>query len=324
MGLLVDGKWVDQWYDTKSSGGRFVRKDAAFRSWVTRDGAPGPSGDGGFRAEAGRYHLYVAYACPWAHRTLIYRQLKGLTDAISVSFVHWFMGDEGWTFEPDPDGIVGDQIGDATRLFEVYLRARADHTGRVTVPVLWDMEQQTIVSNESSEIIRMFDEAFTDVSGKEPTMRPEALREQIDELNDRIYHTVNNGVYKSGFATTQEAYEEAVRPLFETLNDLDRRLANSRFLLGDTPTEADWRLFPTLLRFDPVYVGHFKCSLRRLSEYENLWPYTRDLFQTEGIAETINMEHTCKHYYQSHESINPTRIVPIEPEIDWFEPHGRG
>ncbi|WP_328705862.1 glutathione S-transferase family protein [Erythrobacter rubeus] len=242
---------------------------------------------------------------------------------ISVSIVHWFMGEEGWTFEEDEDGIVGDRLGDATRMYEIYLRANPEHTGRVTVPVLWDTKTQTIVSNESSEIIRMFNSAFDDIGAKPGDYYPEALREEIDEVNERIYHTLNNGVYKSGFATTQEAYEEAVNPLFDTLDWLEERLSTQRYLTGDTITEADWRLFPTLVRFDPVYVGHFKCDKRRIADYPNLSNYLRDLYQQPGIAGTINMEHSRKHYYASHESINPHRIVSIGPDQDLSAPHDR-
>ena len=323
MGLLVDGVWRDQWYDTKKSGGRFVRSEAQFRNWITPDGAPGPSGEGGFKAEPGRYHLYASYACPWVHRVLIYRSLKGLEDMIDVSFVHWFMGDKGWTFEADAEGVVGDRLLGLKYAYEVYLKADPNYSGRVTVPILWDKEKQTIASNESSEIIRMLNSAFDAVGAREGDYYPEALRAEINKLNERIYHTVNNGVYKSGFATTQEAYEEAVTPLFETLDMLEQRLATQRFLVGDQPTEADWRLFPTLLRFDPVYVGHFKCNMRRLIDYPNLWGYTRDLYQWPGIAETINLQHAKAHYYQSHESINPHRVIPVGPTIDFSAPHDR-
>ncbi|MEO0881997.1 MAG: glutathione S-transferase family protein [Pseudomonadota bacterium] len=323
MGLLVDGVWHDQWYDTKKSGGRFVRGESQFRNWITPDGAPGPSGAGGFKAEAGRYHLYASYACPWVHRTLIFRSLKGLEDLIDVSFVHWFMGDKGWAFEKDLDGIVGDCLHGFDYAYEIYVKADPDYSGRVTVPILWDKKLSTIVSNESSEIIRMLNSAFDDVGAKPGDYYPAAYRAEIDALNDRIYHTVNNGVYKSGFATTQSAYEEAVNPLFETLDMLEGRLQTSRFLLGDMPTEADWRLFPTLFRFDPVYVGHFKCNLRRLVDYPNLWAYTRDLYQWPGMSDTVNLSHAKDHYYQSHQTINPHRIVPIGPDVNFDDPHGR-
>jgi putative glutathione S-transferase len=270
MGLLVDGHWTDRWYDTSASGGRFQRQESGFRNWVTSDGAPGPSGEGGFKAEPGRYHLYVSLACPWAHRTLIFRALKGLEQAISLSVVHWLMGENGWTFDDGP-GVIPDPIGGAQRLYEVYLRSNATYTGRVTVPVLWDNERDVIVSNESSEIIRMMNSAFDHAGAAPGDFYPKELREQIDAVNARIYATVDNGVYRAGFATTQDAYEEAVQPLFETLDWLEKQLANSRYLCGKRLTEADWRLFTTLVRFDAVYVGHFKCNLRRLVDYENLW-----------------------------------------------------
>ncbi|MEM9114190.1 MAG: glutathione S-transferase family protein [Myxococcota bacterium] len=322
MGLLVDGQWKDKWYETKKSGGRFVRQDAKFRNWVTSDGAPGPSGEGGFEAEKGRYHLYVSYACPWAHRTLIYRSLKSLQDHVSLSVVHWFMGEQGWTFEEGP-GVVSDPINGARYIYNVYQAADPHFTGRCTVPILWDKKRSTIVSNESSEIIRRFNSAFDGVGARPGDYLPEAHREEIERLNARIYETVNNGVYRSGFATSQEAYEEAVVPLFETLDVLEERLGHSRFLCGSQPTEADWRLLPTLLRFDLVYYGHFKCNLRRIVDYENLWAYTRDLYQHAGVAETCNFEHAQRHYYQSHESVNPTRIVPKGPLLDFNQAHGR-
>ena len=320
MGLLVDGQWQDRWYDTRISKGRFVRKESQYRNWVTADGSPGPSGTGGFRAEAGRYHLYVSYACPWAHRTLILRAVKGLEDMISVSVVHWFMGEYGWTFE---DAEIPDTVNRAQFMHQVYTAANPDYTGRVTVPVLWDKHQGTIVSNESSEIIRMFNSAFDGVGAAAGDYYPEALREEIDTINERVYHTVNNGVYRSGFATTQEAYEEAVVPLFETLDWLEDRLSGQRYLAGSAITEADWRLVTTLFRFDPVYVGHFKCNLKRIADYPNLSAYTRDLYQQPGIAETVRLDHIKAHYYGSHESINPTRIVPQGPEIDYGAPHDR-
>ena len=322
MGLLVDGEWRDQWYDTKATGGRFKRDTSRFRNWITGDGRAGPSGASGFQAEAGRYHLYVSYACPWAHRTLIFRRLKGLEDMIPVSVVHWYMAENGWTFA-DGDGVVADPIHDADYMYQVYQAADSSYTGRVTVPVLWDRNKNTIVSNESADIIRMFNSAFDGIGATEGDYYPEDLREEIDEINARVYTTVNNGVYKAGFATTQEAYEEAVEPLFESLDWLDGRLSTQRYLLGDRITEADWRLFTTLLRFDPVYVGHFKCNRRRIVDYPNLWPYVRDLYQVPGVAETVHMDHIKAHYYGSHETINPTRIVPVGPDIDFSEPHGR-
>jgi putative glutathione S-transferase len=322
MGLLIDGQWHDRWYDTESTGGKFVRTDARFRNWVTADGSPGPTGEGGFAAAAGRYHLYVSYACPWAHRTLIFRRLKGLEEAIPVSVVHWYMAEDGWTFADGP-GVVPDPVHGAKLLREVYLAADDRYTGRVTVPILWDKERGTIVSNESSEIIRMFNSAFDGIGAREGDYFPEPLRAEIEAVNARVYDGVNNGVYKSGFATTQAAYEEAVTKLFETLDWLERRLESRRYLVGDRITEADWRLFTTLLRFDPVYVGHFKCNLRRLVDYPNLWSYTRDLYQQPGVAETVHMDHIKRHYYESHETINPTRVVPLGPEIDFTSPHGR-
>ena len=290
MGLLVDGEWRDQWYDTKATGGRFKRDTSRFRNWITGDGRAGPSGASGFQAEAGRYHLYVSYACPWAHRTLIFRKLKGLEDMIPVSVVHWYMAENGWTFA-DGDGVVADPIHDADYMYQVYQAADSSYTGRVTVPVLWDRHKNTIVSNESADIIRMFNSAFDGIGATEGDYYPEDLREEIDEINARVYTTVNNGVYKAGFATTQEAYEEAVEPLFESLDWLDGRLSTQRYLLGDRITEADWRLFTTLLRFDPVYVGHFKCNRRRIVDFEHLWPYVRDLYQVPGVAETVHMDH---------------------------------
>ena len=323
MGMLQDGKWVDQWYNTGSSKGRFVRKDSSFRNWITTDGSAGPSGKGGFKAEAGRYHLYISHACPWAHRALIFRKLKGLEDMISLSVVHWHMGEEGWTFEPG-EGVIADPINNAKLLHQVYTTAASDYSGRVTVPVLWDKQTGTMVSNESSEIIRMFNSAFDNISTTAGDYYPAALRKEIDEVNERIYHTLNNGVYKSGFATSQEAYEEAVVPLFETLDWLEERLANQRYLAGKNLTEADWRLFTTLVRFDPVYVGHFKCNLKRIFDYSNLWNYLCELYQHPGIAETVHMDHIKSHYYGSHETINPTRIVPMGPVINYDQPHDRG
>jgi putative glutathione S-transferase len=322
MGLLVNGQWQDRWYDTASTGGRFVRKDSAFRNWITADGAPGSSGRGGFKAEAGRYHLYVSLACPWAHRALIVRALKGLEEMISVSTVHWLMLEDGWTFADGP-GVVPDPINRAALLRQIYTAADSTYTGRVTVPVLWDKHQGTIVNNESSEIIRMLNSAFDDLGAKPGDFYPAPLRAQIDEINPRVYDTVNNGVYKAGFATTQSAYEEAVKPLFETLDWLDERLATRRFLVGDTFTEADIRLFTTLIRFDAVYVGHFKCNLRRIADYPNLSAYTRDIYQLPGVVSTVNFEHIKRHYYESHRGVNPTGIVPAGPVLDFAAPHDR-
>ena len=322
MGLLQDGRWVDSWYDTKSTQGRFVRSTAQFRNWITSDGSPGPSGIGGFKAEEGRYHLYVSLACPWAHRTLIFRSLKGLEKMISHSVVHWYMAENGWTFQIT-DGVLPDTVNNADFLHQVYTSAKPDYSGRVTVPVLWDKENSTIVSNESSEIIRMFNNAFTGIGANLEDFYPRELQQEIDEINTRVYETLNNGVYKSGFATTQQAYEEAIGPLFATLDWLDERLSNHRFLMGDQITEADWRLFTTLVRFDPVYVGHFKCNLRRIADFTNLSGYVRDLYQQPGIAATVNMEHIKNHYYASHETINPSRIVPVGPHTDFTLPHNR-
>lgn len=322
MGLLVNGKWQDRWYDTASTGGRFLRKGAAFRNWVTPDGAAGPSGVGGFKAEAGRYHLYVSLACPWAHRTLILRALKGLEGMIGVSVVHWLMHGEGWTFAEGP-GVVPDTVNDARLMHQVYTAADPDYTGRVTVPVLWDKKLATIVSNESSEIIRMFNRAFDGLGAKAGDYYPLALRPEIDEINARVYDTLNNGVYKAGFATTQAAYEEAVAPLFDTLDWLDARLATRRFLTGDRITEADIRLFTTLVRFDAVYVGHFKCNLRRIADYKHLAAYTRDIYQLPGIGQTVNLEHIKRHYYESHLSINPSGVVPAGPALDFSAPADR-
>lgn len=322
MGKLVDGHWVDQWYDTKSSGGRFERKASQFRNWITVDGAPGPTGDGDFGAEPGRYHLYVSYACPWAHRALIFRALKGLVDMVSVSVVHWHMAENGWEFRK-ADGATGDPIHNADFLHQVYTAADPHYTGRVTVPTLWDRKRGTIVSNESAEIIRMFNSAFDGVGARAGDYYPADLRGDIDAINARIYDTVNNGVYRAGFATSQDAYEEAVTALFATLDELEQRLGRNRYLTGDRLTEADWRLFTTLVRFDPVYVGHFKCNIRRLADYPNLWAYTRELYQIPGVAETVHMDHIKKHYYVSHDTINPTGVVPVGPDVDFLAPHGR-
>jgi putative glutathione S-transferase len=320
MGLLIDGQWHDQWYDTASTAGRFVRQDSAFRNWITPDGAPGPTGNGGFRAEPGRYHLYVSLACPWAHRTLILRMLKGLDSFIDISVVHWLMAEQGWTFADGP-GVIPDPVGGARYIHEIYTRADPTYSGRATVPVLWDKKTNTIVNNESAEILRMFNSAFDGVGAKAGDYYPAPLRAEIDTLNERIYRTVNNGVYRAGFATTQDAYEEAIGPLFETLDWLEQRLAARRFLAGDQLTEADWRLFTTLIRFDAVYVGHFKCNLRRITDYPNLWAYTRRLYQLPGIAQTVNFEHIKRHYYESHRKLNPSGIVPLGPVIDYAAPH---
>lgn len=322
MGLLVDGQWQDKWYDTKASEGRFEREDAGFRNWVTADGSAGPSGIGGFKAEPNRYHLYVSLACPWAHRTTIYRKLKGLEDMISLSIVHPFMGDKGWTFA-EGAGVIADPIVKADYLYEVYIAAKPDYTGRVTVPILWDKETNTIVSNESSEIIRMFNSAFDEVGATAINFLPTELLAEIDTVNEFVYSAVNNGVYKAGFATTEAAYKEAVITLFDALDTLEARLVDQRYLLGNTITEADWRLFTTLVRFDAVYVGHFKCNIRRIVDYPNLWGYLRDLYQVPGIAETVSIEHIKAHYYTSHANINPTRIIPVGPLLDFDTAHDR-
>ena len=323
MGLLVDGKWVDQWYDTKSTGGEFKRQASSFRNWVTRDGAPGPSGQGGFKAESGRYHLYVSYACPWAHRTLIFRALKGLEAHIDVSVVHPLMLDKGWTLAADHPGATGDLLLGKDYMHQVYTQAVPDVTTRVTVPVLWDKETGGIVSNESAEIIRMFNEAFDGITGNDLDFYPQDLRAEIDAVNAPIYENVNNGVYRAGFATSQDAYDSAVKALFAELDRLEDRLSAQRYLTGERITEADWRLFTTLVRFDPVYVGHFKCNIRRLVDYPNLWAFTRELYQWPGVAETVSMDHIRYHYHASHETVNPHRIVPAGPVLDFTQPHGR-
>ena len=318
MGRLVEGKWETR-RDKVTVGGRFVRADTQFRNWVTVDGSPGPSGEDGFKAEPERYHLYVSLACPWAHRTLIFRKLKKLTDAISVSVVEPHMLAEGWEFnETWPDHLHGKQ-----RLHEIYAMANPKYSGRASVPVLWDKERQTIVSNESSEIIRMLNSAFNDFGDASLDFYPEPLRLEIDALNAVIYDNVNNGVYKAGFAQTQEAYEEAFRALFNTLDELEERLDGQRFLIGDPLTEADWRLFTTLIRFDAVYYVHFKCNRRRIADYPNLWGYLRDLFQMPGVKDTVDIDHIKQHYYYSHERINPTRIVPLGPLLIIDAPHDR-
>jgi glutathionyl-hydroquinone reductase len=322
MGVLVDGVWHDRWYDTRRTGGRFMRADARFRNWITADGVPGPSGEGGFKAEPNRYHLYVALACPWANRTLIFRALKGLEGMIGLSATHWLMAENGWTFAAGED-VVPDTVNGASCIHQLYTKADPRYSGRATVPVLWDKRRATIVSNESSEIIRMFNSAFDGIGARTGDYYPEHLQAEIDGINARVYDTVNNGVYKSGFATSQEAYEATVVPLFATLDWLEERLRDRRFLMGAEPTEADWRLFTTLIRFDPVYVGHFKCNIRRLIDYRNLFAYTRDLYQWPGVRATVNFGHIKRHYYMSHTAINPTGIVPVGPAIDFEAPPGR-
>jgi putative glutathione S-transferase len=324
MGLLIDGEWHDRWYDTDSTGGKFQRDTSKFRNWITPDGAPGPSGEGGFAAESGRYHLYVSLACPWAHRTLIFRALKGLEDHIDVSVVHPDMLSDGWEFRTDYSGATGDRLYGLPFARDLYTMAQPDASGRVTVPILWDTQRETIVSNESAEIIRMFNSAFDGITGNTNDYWPQDLRDAIEPLNARIYDTVNNGVYKSGFATTQEAYEAAVTPLFDSLDWLEERLGQNRYLMGDRLTEADWRLFTTLIRFDAVYHGHFKCNRARIVDYPTLWGYLRELYQWPGVAETVDFDHITRHYYYSHDTINPHRIVPIGPTLDLMSDHGRG
>jgi len=306
----------------KTVKGEFVRSESSFRNWVTKDGSAGPTGEGGFAAEPGRYHLYVSYACPWAHRTLIFRTLKGLEDVISVSVVHPLMPTESWVFGKYP-GATEDHINQSHYLYENYLKADPGFNGLVTVPVLWDKKQQTIVNNESSEIIRMLNSSFDAFGNADVDFYPEALREQIDEINDPVYNNVNNGVYRAGFAQTQEAYDRAFDRLFNTMDELEEKLSRQRYLVGNQITEADWRLFTTLVRFDAVYYNHFKTNKKRLLEYPNLWAYTRELYQIPGVAETVNMDHIKYHYFASHRSINPTGIVPKGPEIDFLQPHGR-
>ena len=316
MGLLVDGQWVDQWYDTKKTGGRFVRTEAQFRNWITADGSAGPTGQAGYKAEADRYHLYVSLACPWASRTLMIRTLKGLEDMISISVVHPLMLEHGWTFE-EGEGVIGDPIFHARYLHEVYTAVKPDYTGRVTVPVLFDKKTKTIVNNESSEIIRMLNTAFDDLGAKPGNYVPDQWLEEIDTVNDFVYHRINNGVYKAGFATKQEVYEEEVTSLFAALDQMEERLAGQDYLVGNRLTEADIRLFTTLVRFDAVYFGHFKCNLKPLTAYPKLWAYTKRIYQLPGMAQTVNFDHIKRHYYGSHKTINPTGVIPAGPTLDW-------
>ncbi len=324
MGFLVDGKWVDQWYDTKSTQGEFVRKAPLFRNWISRDGAPGPSGAGGFKAEANRYHLYISLACPWAHRTLIFRKLKGLEEMVGVSIVHPLMREDGWTFDLSFASATGDPLFGARFLHEIYTRADPLCSSRVTVPVLWDKQRGAIVSNESSEIIRMFNSAFDEAGATGADYYPQTLRGEIDDINSLVYEKINNGVYRAGFATTQSAYAAAFGQLFAALDTIELRLSRQRYLAGEQLTEADWRLFTTLVRFDAVYAGHFKCNKRRIADYPNLSAYLRELYQMPGIAETVSLDHIKTHYYASHLNINPTGIVPEGPELDFTMSHGRG
>ena len=322
MGMLVEGQWRDRWYDTEGTGGRFVRPRTAFRSWVTRDGSPGPTGSGGFAAQPGRYRLYVSLACPWAHRTLILRALKGLEGTIPVSVVHWRMREHGWTFEPGA-GVVADPVLGAKYLYQIYLAADRNYTGRVTTPVLWDTKTATIVNNESAEILRMFNSAFDAAGARPGDYYPAELRAEIDQLNARLYETVNDGVYKAGFATSQAAYDDAVGRLFDTLDWLEARLAARRYLCGSRVTEADVRLLVTLLRFDLVYYSHFKCNLRRIADYASLSGYTRDLYQLPAVRATFDPEHVKRHYYESHRTLNPSGIVPAGPAVDFAAPQER-
>lgn len=316
MGLLVDGVWQDKWYDTKSTGGKFVRSQSQFRNWITKDGSAGPSGKEGFKAESGRYHLYISLACPWASRTLMMRKLKDLEDHISLSVVNPYMLENGWTFE-EYDGVIPDPLFESQYLYQLYLQADPNYSGRVTVPVLWDKKTQTIVSNESADIIRMFNTAFNDITGNTDDYYPESLQEAIDDINAIVYDNVNNGVYKTGFATEQSVYDKELNSLFAELNRLEELLASQEWLVGNQMTEADIRLFTTLVRFDAVYYGHFKCNLKRLVDYPNLWNYTKRIYNLPGISETVNFDHIKTHYYGSHKTINPNGIIPLGPEIDW-------
>jgi putative glutathione S-transferase len=323
MGLLVDGVWRDEQHGERAPTGRFLRPATRFRNWVTEDGSPGPSGTGGFAAARGRYHLYVALACPWAHRTVIMRRLKGLEDVVSMSVVEPLYGPRGWRFGDGP-GTIADSVNGASDLAEIYLRADPRYSGRVSVPVLWDRERATIVNNESAEIIRMLNGAFGRFTNTRTDYYPAQLSDEIDRVNAFVYENINNGVYRAGFATSQEAYEEAFRALFAALDDIEQRLARQRYLVGTEITEADWRLFTTLVRFDAVYYSHFKCNLRRIVDYPNLSNYLRDLYQQPGIAATVNMDHIKRHYYGSQRNVNPTGIVPLGPQLDFLAPHDRG
>lgn len=328
MSLLINGKMQEDWFDKVSDEGEFVRKDSQFRHWITADGTAGPTGDAGFAAEKDRYHLYVSYACPWAQRTLIFRKLKNLEDMISISVVHPFMGQHGWDFNTDFPGTTGDTLYHASQLHELYTQAQADYSGIVTVPVLWDKKLKTIVNNESAEIIRMFNSAFNhlieDKAARELDLYPEEKRPAIDAINEHVYDNINNGVYRAGFATTQESYEHGYHRLFKALDDLEEILGQQRYLAGNSITEADWRLFVTLIRFDAVYVGHFKCNKKRIIDYPNLFNYMLELYQWPGIKETTYIDHIKHHYYASHEMINPSRIVPLGPEQNLEQKHNRG
>ncbi len=320
MGLLVGGVWQDDVSRTKE--GHFIRPATQFRNWVTSDGNPGPSGQGGFKAEAGRYHLYVSLACPWAHRTVIFRKLKGLENVISLSVVSPDMLKDGWTFNKD-EGSTGDIVNGKNKLSEIYVLADARYTGRVSVPVLWDKARNTIVNNESSEIIRMLNSAFDSCTHVHTDYYPQALRGEIDKINELVYSNINNGVYRAGFATSQSAYEQAFRNLFDSLDEIEQLLSQQRYLAGNAITEADWRLFPTLVRFDAVYYSHFKCNWRHIYEYPNLSNYVRDLYQQPGVAETVSLAQIKRHYYGSQRQVNPTGIVPVGPQLDYSAPHDR-
>lgn len=315
MGLLVEGKWKDEWYDTKSTGGRFIRKDSQFRNWITPDGSAGPTGEAGFKAEPNRYHLYVSLACPWACRTLIMRSIKGLEDMISISVVNPLMVEHGWTFDPE-DGVIADPVLNADYMHQIYTHVEPNYSGRVTVPVLYDLKQDKIVNNESSEILRMLNAAFDGIGAKEGDYSPANLMADIDEINEMVYHSINNGVYKAGFATAQDVYEEEVDKLFVALDQVEELLGKQAYLVGDKITEADWRLFTTLIRFDPVYYGHFKCNLKHVYEYPNIWRYTKELYHFPGVADTVDFRHIKEHYYRSHKTINPTGVVPKGPILD--------
>jgi putative glutathione S-transferase len=322
MGLLINGKWHDQWYDTKSSGGKFVRSESQFRNWVTPDGAPGSTGKGGFQAESGRYHLYVSLACPWAHRTLIFRNLKKLEAHIGVTVVDPHMLEHGWIFS-GKRGTDMDKLNGHDYLYQLYTHCQPDYSGRVTVPVLWDKQSQTIVNNESADIIRMLNSAFDKITEADDDYYPTALRPEIDAINDFVYDNINDGVYRCGFATEQKAYEEAFDNLFGALDEMEQRLSHQPYLVGTQITEADWRLFTTLIRFDAVYYSHFKCNQHRISDYENLGNYLRELYQHPGIKETVDIEQIKQHYYYSQITVNPTQIVPKGPTLDFMAPHDR-
>ena len=322
MGRLENGVWIDQWHNTKETKGRYVRKPSIFRNWITVDGEAGPTGKGGYLAEKDRYHLYISWACPWAHRTLIFRAIKGLENMISISVVNAIMRSKGWTFD-DGYGVIPDNINHSKYLYEVYLKEDNTYSGRVTVPLLWDKKTSTIVNNESADIIRMFNSAFDNIGAKEGDYYPDSLRDKIDNMNDFIYQNINNGVYRSGFATTQDAYDEAIETLFFGLDELDNILSKQRYLVGNIITEADWRLLPTLLRFDSVYHGHFKCNKRKLKEYNNLFNYAKELYQFPGISNTYDDKYSKEHYYGSHETINPSGVIAHGPEFEFDTPHNR-